>query len=210
MPLGWGMGEKFLDKAYSLHSAKATQDLYNRWAVSNEAEVAENGYATPARVADALWDVMPDADAPILDFGCGTGLSGLALRREGYEVLDGVDPSPEMIARALRKQAYRHLEQIGMEGDLHWEPGTYRAITGIGVLGTGAAPAATFDRIMSGLAKGGYFAFSYNDHALADAAYTAKLNEWLDCGAARLLFQEHGPHLPGLDLNATVYVIEKA
>lgn len=210
MPLGWGMSEKFLDKAYALQTAEETQALYNRWAASYEAEVAENGYATPARVADALWDTLPDAQAPILDFGCGTGLSGLALRREGYEVLDGVDPSPEMIAQALGKQAYRHVEQIGMEGDLPWKPGTYSAITGIGVLGTGAAPASAFDRIMTGLAKGGFFAFSYNDHALTDASYTSKLNEWLDCGAARLLFQEHGPHLPGLDLNATVYVIEKA
>lgn len=204
------MSEKFLDKAYSLQTTEETQELYNRWAASYEAEVAENGYATPARVADALWDALPDAQAPVLDFGCGTGLSGLALRRTGFEIIDGMDPSPEMIARALRKQAYRHVEQIAADGPLPFAPGTYRAITGIGVLGTGAAPPATFDRIMRGLSKGGYFAFSYNDHALGDRSYTGILNDWLDCGAARLLFQEHGPHLPGLGLKATVYVIEKA
>jgi hypothetical protein len=52
--------------------------------------------------------------------------------------------------------------------------------------------------------------FSLNDHALADPAYTGKLNEWLDCCAARLLFRDHGDHLSGLNLKSTVYVIEKA
>lgn len=204
------MTKKFLDKAYALDSAEATQDLYNRWAASYEAEVADNGYATPARVARALWNTLPDPQAPILDFGCGTGLSGLALRRQGFAVLDGVDPNPEMIAKAGEKDAYRSLELIGMDGPLPWKPGAYQAITGIGVLGTGAAPAETFDRIMGGLAEGGYLAFSYNDHTLADVSYTAKLNEWLDCGAARLLVQEYGPHLPGVGLNSNVYIIEKA
>ena len=52
--------------------------------------------------------------------------------------------------------------------------------------------------------------FSFNDHALEDPANEAGLNEWLDCGAAHLLFKEYGAHLPGIDLNSNVYVVEKA
>jgi len=204
------MTEKFLEQAYSLQSAEATQDHYDRWAASYDAEIAENGYATPARVAEALWSCLSDSDAEVLDFGCGTGLSGLALRRVGFNVVDGMEPSPEMLDKALEKQAYRHLESIDVKDRAPIPAGRYRAITGTGVLGTGAAPPSTFDIIMKALPRSGLFAFSYNDHALADPAYPGKLNEWIDCGAARLLFQEHGPHLPGLNLNATVYVIEKA
>ena len=56
----------------------------------------------------------------------------------------------------------------------------------------------------------GKLVFSFNDHALVDPENIGRLNEWLDCGAARLLFAEHGEHLPGKIMMSTVYVVEKA
>ncbi|TNJ41624.1 class I SAM-dependent methyltransferase [Phaeobacter sp. B1627] len=204
------MTEKFLEKTYALGTVKETLEHYNRWAESYDAEIAENNYATPGRIADALWSFLPSPQAPVLDFGCGTGLSGIALRRVGYETVDGLDPSPAMLDVARTKSAHRRLSLLKADHSVPYAPGTYRAVVACGVLGTGAAPPAVFGRLMHSLSKGELLAFSLNDHALADPSYTGAINEWLDCGAARLLFREHGPHLPGLDLNADVYVIEKA
>ncbi|WP_424977397.1 class I SAM-dependent DNA methyltransferase [Leisingera sp. S232] len=204
------MIEKFLDKAYDLETQEATLEHYNQWAASYDAEIAENGYATPGRIAEALAQFQLDLSEPVLDFGCGTGLSGLALRRQGYDIVDGMEPSEEMLAQAREKGAYRKITRIDASSRKPIKRGTYRVITGCGVLGTGAAPPEVFDMIMHALPKGGLFTFSYNDHALADRAYTTKLIEWVDVGAARLLFQEHGEHLPGMNLKSTVYVIEKA
>ncbi|ATF18505.1 class I SAM-dependent DNA methyltransferase [Phaeobacter gallaeciensis] len=204
------MSDKFLDKAYDLETPEATLDHYNQWAASYDAEIADNGYATPGRIAAALAEVQPDMSEPVLDFGCGTGLSGLALRRQGFEIVDGMDPSADMLDQARSKSAYRKLTAISVTDSAPIPRGIYRRITGCGVLGTGAAPPEVFDMILHALPRGGLFAFSYNDHALADPAYTGKLIEWVDVGAARLLFQEHGDHLPGIDLKSTVYVIEKA
>ena len=94
---------KFLDKAYKARDAASTRALYDDWAASYEAEVAENGYATPARCAEALKGQTADMSAPILDFGCGTGLSGLALKLAGFETIDGVDLSAEMLEGARSK-----------------------------------------------------------------------------------------------------------
>ena len=204
------MSEKFLDKAYGLETPEATQDFYNQWAASYDAEIAENGYATPGRIAAALANFQTDMSEPVLDFGCGTGLSGLALRLQGFEAVDGMEPSQDMLTQARSKGVYRKLTQIDVADRKPIPQGAYRLITGCGVLGTGAAPPAVFDTILHALPRGGLFAFSYNDHALADHAYTGKLNEWLDCSAARLLFREHGDHLPGINLKSTVYIIEKA
>ena len=66
-----------------------------------------------------------------------------------------------------------------------------------------------FDTLMDGLAPGGRLVWSFNDHALADPANEAKLQDHLDTNRARLLFREHGPHLPGIGLNSCVYVAEK-
>ena len=78
------------------------------------------------------------------------------------------------------------------------------------VVGNTAAPPETLDLLMHALPKGGLLGFSLNDHALADYKFTCRLTDWVDMGAARLLFREHGPHLPGINLNSDVYVLEKA
>jgi hypothetical protein len=62
---------------------------------------------------------------------------------------------------------------------------------------------------MALLPKGGLFAFSFNDHTLQDPVYEAKLQTYLHAGTAKLHHREHGDHLPGINLGAVVYVVEK-
>jgi predicted TPR repeat methyltransferase len=204
------MSGGFLDKAYSARDADSTRALYDAWADSYEAEIAENGYATPKRCAEALAQYSKDLDAPVLDFGCGTGLSGLALRSSGFSTLDGVDISADMLALAHPKNAYRSLRQIEADATPIDKPGTYAAIAAIGVIGAGAAPIETLDTLMYGLDSNGLLVLSFNDHALENPGNEARLNEWVDCGAARLVFMEYGDHLPGIGIGSNVYVLEKA
>ena len=139
-----------------------------------EAEVAEHGYATPDRVAQALWSKMPDlALTPILDYGCGTGLSGVALRKAGFEVIDGMDPTRKDAERRAAKGCVpQPLKSFEITEPAPLTPGAYAAITAIGVIGSGAAPPETLDMLMNALPKGGKLAFSFNDHTLADHSYT--------------------------------------
>ncbi|MBW4708787.1 methyltransferase domain-containing protein [Roseobacter sp. YSTF-M11] len=204
------MSQGFLNKAYKARDAEQTRALYDDWSASYEAEVAENGYVTPARCAEALARYVPDQLRPVLDFGCGTGLSGLALKLAGFETVDGMDLSEEMLAQARKKRLYRTLTLIEADAPLPCPPGHYTAIAAIGVIGAGAAPISVFDLLMQALGKGGFLVLSLNDHALEDKCNEARINEWLDCGAARLHFREHGPHLPGIGLGSNVYVLEKA
>ncbi len=201
------MNDTYLDKAYSPREIDGTRRLYDAWSPTYEAEIIANGYAAPARCAEALADFVEDTATPVLDFGCGTGLSGLALRKAGFQTIDGMDMSPEMLAQAKEKDVYRTLTLI--EGDAP-VTGSYGAIAAVGVIGTGEAPISIFDRLLQMLDHGGKLTFSLNDHALADPVNTSRINEWLDCGAARLLFMEYGDHLPEIDIRSNVYVIEKA
>jgi SAM-dependent methyltransferase len=203
------MSKTYLDKAYGAKGAEATRKLYDEWSASYDTELEHNGYATPRRCAEALAQFCTDPAAPILDFGCGTGLSGLALKEAGFETIDGVDVSAEMLAQAEDKRCYRSTDVIRPGAKLSHKPGDYSAIAAIGVIGAGAAPIETFDLLMHGLGKGDFLVLSLNDHALEDPVNEARLNEWLDCGAGRLLFCERGDHIPGIGLEAKVYVIEK-
>ncbi|MEM9576791.1 MAG: methyltransferase domain-containing protein [Pseudomonadota bacterium] len=203
------MGNGFLSDVYDARDANATRELYDAWSKTYEAELAENGYATPGRCAEALAGHTSDLTAPVLDFGCGTGLSGLALRLAGFETIDGLDLSAEMLEQARSKGIYRNLDMIDADAQLHHAPGDYAAIAAIGVIGAGAAPVSVFHRLVRSLETGGKLVFSFNDHTLQEPIFEAAVCEWLDCGAVTLLFKEHGPHVPGIDLKANVYVIEK-
>ncbi len=203
------MREKFLHGMYEDGGPTDVKSSYDAWAATYEAEIAENGYATPGRCAVALAKFLPDTSLKVLDVGCGTGLSGLALRTAGFSNIDGMDISAEMLAKAREKQIYANIHHIDI-GTFPVETGAYAAISAVGLLGPGHAPPDLIDQVMNALASGGKFVFSLNDVAVKDRIYEARLNEYLDFGSARLLFREHGAHLPGHNLKSIVYVVEKA
>ena len=200
----------YLDNVYDLDTSEKTRAFYDDWSATYDEEVAENGYATPGRAAEALAGFVEDLAEPMMDLGCGTGVSGAAFRAAGFSTLDGTDFSPQMLKRAESKGIYRTLLKGNLSDPMPFADGAYRLISAIGVLNPGHAPAEVFDQVMAKLPAGGLFTFSLNDHALADPAYEARLNEHLDCGAARLLFKEYGTHLPKIDLQSNVYVVAKA
>lgn len=191
-----------LGRAYEVAAPEETRALYGRWAATYDREVAENGYAAPARCAEALARHAPLVE-PVLDIGCGTGLSGVALRARGFGAIDGADPSPEMLAKAERTGAYRALRRA--DPDDPFMPGAYRIIAAVGVIGVGAAPVTLFDAAWEALPEGGLLCLTLNDHALARPEFPDRI----DARRAHVLFEEYGPHLPGIDLRSRVYVLRK-
>ncbi len=201
--------KKFLDSVYELESGEKTREFYDDWSRTYDEEVSENGYATPARIAAALAKFAPDKAAPVLDLGCGTGISGMAVHAEGFTTIDGSDFSAEMLAEAREKGVYRDLIQADIARPMPFEAGAYPVITAVGVFSPGHAGPETIDAVMAKLPRKGLFAFSLNDHAIENPGYEGRMMDHLDCGAASLLFKEHGPHLPKIGLNAGVYVMRK-
>lgn len=200
----------YLRQVYDLDGPLEVREYYDAWASSYDDELVANGYASPARVAAALATLSTDRSAPVLDYGCGTGMSGDALVGAGFSVVDGADPSAEMLRVADAKGIYRSLVRL----DLHaprppFADGRYPVVAAIGLIGPGAAPLGLFDQLLGLVAPGGLFGLSLNDHALADPAYPAKVQHHASVGTAEVVFEEHGPHLPGLGVGSTVYVLRR-
>jgi predicted TPR repeat methyltransferase len=204
------MADRFLDKVYTLGADTPTETLYKDWAATYDREVTEAGYATPGRSAEALASIVEDTSAPILDMGCGTGLSGIALRAAGFTVIDGVDLTEEMLEKARTLTLYRDLLRTDVSDPLPFKEGTHAHVAAIGLFSPSHAPASTVDLVLRYLPSGGCFVFSLNDHALADPTYEGVILNWVDCGAARILFKEYGDHLPAEGIQSVVYVLQKS
>lgn len=179
--------------------------VYTDWADSYDADLAKRGYHTPARIAAALRAQMVD-DGPVLDFGCGTGLSGRALQELGFGPLDGTDITREMAEKAQAKGIYRTVS-VGKPGEAPCAPGAYRAIVATGVISLGAAPPETLDLVTASLSAGDFLAFSFNDPTLDDGRYDAHLQQLVGDGTLEILSREHGPHLDDLKMGADVIVV---
>lgn len=194
---------------WTRHSVEDTQKIYADWARTYDTDVTNWGYATPTRIALALRQSGANVDKPVLDFGCGTGLSGQALKAVGFDVVDGTDISSEMLEKAQARGVYRQVWK-GTPGSLgHIRAGDYPIICATGVVSLGAAPPETLDMLIAALAPGGLLAFSFNDATLADRSYTDRLDIATLDPTLELAFEDYGPHLPAKDMKAAVYVLKK-
>jgi predicted TPR repeat methyltransferase len=197
-----------LDRVYAASSdPESQQALYDEWAASYDHDLEVSGYATPIRVAEMLGAHLDDRDAPILDFGCGSGMSGRALANAGFTTIDGADLSSGMLEQADQSGAYRRLWQL-TAGELDVTPGAYRAVAACGVISVGAAPASTLSLIASVVGPGDLLVFSYNDHTLDDADYMSTLAALLDDDFEQLA-AESGVHIASRGSESTVYVLRR-
>ncbi|MCV6594801.1 MAG: methyltransferase [Silicimonas sp.] len=197
------------DQLWTRHSLEETREIYRNWASDYDRDVGEWGYATPPRLALALRLSGANVEKGVLDFGCGTGLSGMALAAVGFQVIDGTDITPEMLAQAEARGCYRQVWR-GEPGSLgHIGAGDYPAIAACGVVSLGAAPPETLEMLVEAMAPGNLLGFSYNDATLADRGYTDALDRVCLRPDMELVFEEHGPHLPAKEIGSTIYVLKR-
>ncbi|PID97068.1 MAG: methyltransferase type 12 [Actinomycetales bacterium] len=200
------MDDRHLDDVYDVRGAPAMRELYDSWADGYDMELRAVGYVTPARIAEMLARFCPDRGARILDFACGTGLSGVALADLGFTNVDGCDLSAGMLEHAARTGVYQQLWESSEHPEI--PHGRYAAITACGAVSRGAAEAAVLDTLTAALAPGALLVFSYNDHTLADPEYQAALDRQITDGCS-VLAREDGEHLPAIGLRSTVFVLRR-
>jgi len=202
------MAKSYLNDVYD-GGTNDSRELYASWASTYDNEVQKNGYVTPERVAKALKDIVTNQSEVILDYGCGTGLSGSALQAVGFTNIDGLDVSQEMVSLAEKKSIYKKLTVFDPSTKIPVHADQYKIITAIGVIGAGAAPLEVFDNLFSLLPPNGLFAFSFNDHTLSDPNYEEKVDQCLNRGQAIILHKSYGDHLPKAKLKSNIYILKK-
>ncbi len=204
------MARTFLGGIHGEKGAVDVDTLYSEWAQSYEQEVTGAGYITPSRCAEVLRRLGAAPDAPILDFGCGTGLSGRALHDAGFTTFEGADITPAMLSEAeSRPGIYSKLHLLDPEKPLPFEKTQFQHILAAGVITPDHAPPETMDSLLGLLPPGGLLVFSLNDHALSVPAFPDHVDIVVEAGLAICEVAEAGPHLPAMGIGATVYGLRK-
>lgn len=138
------------------------RDLFDQYAPRFDADLTGRlGYRTPAMLAEMLREggVAADGSRAVLDLGCGTGLSGEALRPFARQ-LEGVDLSPRMLAAARARGIYDALHEADLLDVLPARPGHWGLVAAADVLNYLGDLSAVLPAMAAALAPGGLATFS--------------------------------------------------
>ncbi|MEM9783423.1 MAG: methyltransferase domain-containing protein [Pseudomonadota bacterium] len=202
-----------LKDVYQIKGADEARRFYDAWAGDYDAEMERQRFVTPRRCAEALKQCAGSVEGVVADLGCGTGLAGLALSETGFKAIDGFDLSEGMLEKARAKSVYRNLGTVDLSKPdalpQSLSAGPYDHAVAVGVLSPDLMPVNVIDKILDVLNPSGVFVFSINEHHAADGMIDGRVMELTDCGYADLLMREKGEHLPGIELESTVYAMRK-
>ena len=103
-------------RARAIVSDDDARSVYAEWATTYDRDVFSTLKVTGTNtIADLLHKHTTDIQsARVLDAGCGTGAVAARLKLHGFDLIDGVDLSPDMLKLAKAKNLYRTLIEANL------------------------------------------------------------------------------------------------
>ena len=163
-----------LARVYAARTPEELAAAYAAWAVSYDRDTIRDGYHLPFTIAAWLARHVPPDAGPVLDAGCGSGLSGPVLAALGYWEVEGLDLSGEMLDLARSRGAYARLVQAELGKGLPWVDGHFAAFISTGVFTEGHAPASALDELARITRRGGFAVFTVRDVVLEAGGFRRK------------------------------------
>ena len=142
-------------------NARYVQHLFDQFSTDYDARMLGSlAYRAPEILRDLFALVVPGRNGlDVLDLGCGTGLVGAAFADIAARI-DGIDLSPQMIAKARDRGLYADLAVADIESFLVSDGRTYDLILAADTLVYLGDLAPTLGGVRGRLKPGGFFLFT--------------------------------------------------
>ncbi|EXJ16074.1 class I SAM-dependent DNA methyltransferase [Imhoffiella purpurea] len=191
--------ERDVTKLIGVTSAKLEEleQYYDSWSATYEQDLTSMGYDAPQVAAKAIENHGIDPSQPILDAGCGVGLTGLHLGERGYRSIVGLDYSGKSLERSGERGCYSELKRADLNDPLEFPDDHFGAAQCIGTL--------TYVENMAGLMRefhrvvkpGGIVQLSHRVD-LYDDGYRKALSDLTEKGLwTHVHHSDPHPYIPG-------------
>lgn len=166
-----------LKSVYGHKTVDDQREIYKNWAETYDAEtLGEFGWMGFKPAALEFAKRVLDKKSNILDAGCGTGLSGIALKEQGFTNIHGRDLSPEMLKQAEKTGVYASLSEVDLTSPIAVnEP--FDAIFSCGVFGFGPPHPKHLHHLLDILKPDGYAIITVNGKGWVDTDWPNKLDK---------------------------------
>lgn len=182
------MSKRTNEELEQVYAAKSPQELsaaYAAWAVAYDRDTLAAGYCLPFQVLGWVSRYVKPECGPLLDAGCGTGLSGPYLKALGYARIAGLDFSEDMLRLAGARGAYDELKRATLGETLPWDDNHFAAVFSTGVFTEGHAPASSLIELCRITGPGGHVIFTVRDSILANGGFAEVIGDLGDRGVWR-------------------------
>ena len=134
---------------YKLKAGKEVEDYYDEWTVENkyDKDMVDWKYSGPHETVNLFKKYNFKKEIKILDAGCGTGLVGVELKKNGYLNFDGADFSQKMLD-LVPKNIYENLFKIDLNQKVNIKDDTYDGITCVGTFTFGHVNPPALDEMI--------------------------------------------------------------
>ena len=174
---------EILGRVSNLEQDDSSRDIYDDWSQHYDDHLlTEFGYISPDVAAAELVRHLQQRDLEIIDFGCGTGLVGTALREQGFVNVDGVDISTRMLEQARSKQVYRNLLCADLTARIPLDDDAYAAGLCVGSLGAGHVGAQHVPEMLRSIRRGGQFVLTMNGSYYQSGGFEQAFRQMQDDG----------------------------
>ena len=163
---------------YKLTKPEEILKYYQDWTKENKynQDMVDLNYVAPKETVLVLKKYAADNNWKILDAGCGTGLVGIELKKNGYSNIEGVDLSQNMLD-LIPRNIYKKIEKVDLNKPLKFNTNMYDAVTCVGTFTYGHVKPQALNELIRIIKNKGLICFTINEGVYEKYGFDNKIKE---------------------------------
>ena len=174
------MAQKDIVHKVPLHTLKSTdevRELYDDWSQNDQynQDMIDWKYSGPREVVSAFLPHASNKGIKILDAGCGSGLVGEELSKEGYSIIHGADIAAKLM-NSIPAGIYHELHNIDLNKPINFTDDFFDAVLCVGTFTFGHVKAKALSEFTRIVKSGGIIGFTINEGVFLDHGFKSELD----------------------------------
>jgi len=206
------MAQKDVGNKIPIYKLKTTDEVmkyYDEWGINNkyDKDMVDWAYSGPKETVDVFKKYAKNKNIKILDAGCGTGLVGIELKKNGYLNIDGIDLSKKLL-ELVPPNYYQKLSQIDLNKSLEIENNTYGAIMCVGTFTFGHVKPNALDEFIRISKNKALICFTINEGIYEEYGFDKKIKNLENSNSWKMKKFFKSNYIASKDVNAWLGIAE--
>jgi len=206
------MAQKDVGNKIPIYKLKTTDEVmkyYDEWGINNkyDKDMVDWAYSGPKETVDVFKKYAKNKNIKILDAGCGTGLVGIELKKNGYLNIDGVDLSKKLL-ELVPPNYYQKLSQIDLNKSLEIENNTYGSIMCVGTFTFGHVKPNALDEFIRISKNKALICFTINEGIYEEYGFDKKIKNLENNNSWKMKEFFKSNYIASKDVNAWLGIAE--
>ena len=182
------MAQKDVGNKIPIYKLKTTEEVmkyYDEWGDKDKynKDMVDWNYTGPKETVQTFNKHQKNQDILIFDAGCGTGLVGVELKKNGYKNFHGADLSQTLLD-TIPNGLYKKLDKVDLNLTIKSEENFYDAVMCVGTFTFGHVKPNALDEFVRITKSGGLICFTINEGIHVEYGFDKKIemlknnNKW--------------------------------